>query len=195
MIGLMALQECYECGKSVSTFADRCPHCGAPVLPPAELSDDRPTVTAGGPINNSTSTATADEEELYRSGPLLVTTKRFVVGEKTYAIRGVTSVEVKQLPSLSQSGGGKLGCGAFLALAGVSMFVWGRQDEKGAGFLWTLFGIGLAFFGRWQMSRPGPPPVYAITLRSSSGEKEVYRSTDQAHVRQIATYVTRAIAA
>lgn len=30
----MALIKCSECGKDVSTKADKCPHCGAPVVPP-----------------------------------------------------------------------------------------------------------------------------------------------------------------
>lgn len=28
----MALHTCHECGKSISSQAERCPHCGAPVL-------------------------------------------------------------------------------------------------------------------------------------------------------------------
>ena len=28
----MALIECYECGKEISSMATSCPHCGAPAL-------------------------------------------------------------------------------------------------------------------------------------------------------------------
>ena len=64
----------------VSTEAQSLPHCGAPASTAAvtasvqSLDSERP------------------ELELYRSGNLVITTRRFVVGEKTYAMRGVTSV-------------------------------------------------------------------------------------------------------
>ena len=35
--GIMALVKCKECGKEISTKADKCPHCGAPIKKSANI--------------------------------------------------------------------------------------------------------------------------------------------------------------
>jgi hypothetical protein len=87
----MALIECYECGKSISTHAAACPQCGAP----AESSPPVIALESPPPIPR---TQTNEDDILYRDSYVSVTSTRLIIGSTTYALRNITSVRMSVTP-------------------------------------------------------------------------------------------------
>jgi len=173
----MALQPCRECGQPVSTEAASCPHCGAPIQPQAQ---------------GYSSATERPERELYHNRDVTVTTRRFMVGAKTYAIQSITSVVMSK--KTTSRGGGQIGCGLFLAVAAI-----GTIAEQGDGYQW-IGGLVLLAVAAYlvvdalrEPKRP-PPATFAVTLTSASGEQMAFSSTDELVVRDIVEHLNQAIA-
>ena len=176
----MALQPCRECGQQVSTQAVTCPHCGAPM---------KPLVPASSPEDERS------ERELCRKGNLVVTTQRFRVGGKTYAIRGITSVAMNR--KAASGGRWLLGCGFLMVVSAVPMIlepslIDPNQRITGLGVI--LVAAALLVGGYLKRKRRGPE-IFSVSLRSASGEQTAFSSTDELLVREIIKHLNQAIAA
>ena len=177
------MKKCRECGHEVSTEAQSCPQCGVPH-------------PAAAPTSAQPSDAERPERELYRRDSFVVTTRRFVVGETTYAMRGVTSVAL----SKRQAAAG--GCapgfmGLLLGLMAYSTIIGAEvtaYHQWGPGILAGLLAAVLLVVANRQRKLPRPI-TYSVILTSASQERTAYSSTDEALVLELVEHLNRAIAA
>jgi len=189
----MALLSCYECGAEISSLAPACPHCGAPAVRNADKVPVASTV-ASDPA----------EREILREGGVLVTSRRFVVEQTTYAIRGMTSVAIAR-ESVPGTGTGTalMGCGVILLFTGgLALFgvLTGSTPSSSADVEVWMFGVAVvaagafsAYKGNSEYKAAQNAFQFVVRMRSASGEQQVYVSRDEAHVRRIVAALTAAI--
>src|SRR5882672_3402347 len=85
--------ECPKCAQTIDAPKElagqltECPTCKETIEVPIHSRTQPPDSV------NSTAIASGDESIFFQSGDIMVTNARFVVGAKTFAMRGITSVE------------------------------------------------------------------------------------------------------
>lgn len=116
------------------------------------------------------------ETELFAGQDVRVTTTRFVVGAKTYAINGVTSVQTLRTPPAR---GGPI----ILGLIGLLLAAGGGTA--------TLIGLGmiaLAVF-IWMQQKD----VFGVVLSSASGEVQALSSRDEGYIGGVVSALNEAL--
>jgi hypothetical protein len=116
-----------------------------------------------------------------------------MVGSKTYAMQGLTSVVMSK--TRTTPGGPQIGCGILLALAAAVAF--GEKSTTGpAPWVQGLALLAVAAIlvggGLWQNRRQ--LVTFSVTLTTASGEQTAFSSTDEALVRTIVERLNEAIA-
>jgi hypothetical protein len=185
----MALLSCYECGTQISSLAPACPHCGAP----AGNSEKAPVAR--------TVAREPAEREILREGGVLVTSRRFVVGQTTYAIRGVTSVAiVREFTPGTRTGNAAIGCGLVLLITGVVALLAALMkrtaldsDDMTGPMVFAVVGLSALVVGYSNRKAAQNAFQFVVRMRSASGEQQVYVSRDEALVRRIVAALTAAI--
>lgn len=178
----MALMQCRECGKSISSEATSCPQCGAP-----QQTSSRPpaleTLTPA-PIQQGSS---AQDETLHSDANVSVTTTRVIVRGTTYALRNITSVRMAFTPP-------KMGCSIALLIFGILLLLSALVSfsrDIGSGIVVLLFAgamIGGAIL--WMRSLKNE---YHVFIASSSGEANALSSKDRAYIEQIVNSINDAM--
>lgn len=107
-----------------------------------------------------------DEKTFFESGNVKVTNARFIVGSRTYAMSGVTSVK-------SHVEEPKRGGPIIVGLLGLIITLIGTV---------TAIVIGLVLIAAAVMMLIGQKPEYSVILSSSSGEVQALSSEDEAHI-------------
>ena len=122
----------------------------------------------------------AEESTFFRSGNIVVTNARFVVGSQTFAMRGITSVQGVETPVsyIIPVLVGLLG----LVLA-VNLF---RNGSFGG-----IIGILILAAAIWMAVRQ--KPTFAVVLRTAGGEVTAYKSTNRDFIAQIIKALNEAI--
>jgi len=182
----MALLSCYECGAQISSLAPACPHCGAPAV----RNEDKVSVA-------QTVASDPAEREILREGGVLVTSRRFVVGQTTYATRGVTSVAMaRESVSGTSIGTGWIICGLILLVTGIVVLLRALAEATSSTALvaegFVVAGALRAYKGNSDSKAP-QAFQFVVRMRSASGEQQVYVSRDEAHVRRIVAALTAAL--
>lgn len=119
-----------------------------------------------------------EEVVFFNKGTTKVTSARVIVGGKTFAMAGITSVEVRKiLPNTSYLPG----LLAFFAGLGTT------QSNMGAGIGILLLGIAMLWY---QTSKP---IKYALVLRAAGGEVNALESEKEKDIDVIASAITDAI--
>lgn len=122
------------------------------------------------------------EQTFFEKDGVTVTTARFIVDNKTHAMRGVTSVSMTSKPR-------KLGvpivCGILSALAFL-------PTDSNTGQASTA-PIGVLFFLIALVSLMRAKSRYGVTLQTAAGEVTALESGDRKHVERIYASLNRAI--
>lgn len=138
------------------------------------------------------------EKTILSQNDVQVTTRRVVIGAKTYQLSNIasfTKIEIQPEPS-------GLGCLALLAglgALGYTIYVAANQGATEAldyvvvrgGWRWIAGGVG-ALLVAWLKFR-GMKTSYAIRLDTSSGSVNAIVSTDQAWINRVASALTEAM--
>jgi hypothetical protein len=110
------------------------------------------------------------EEIFFEHGNVKVTNARFVVGNQTYAMNGVTSVKNTIIPA-------KRTLGIVLAVVGVLMLLGSSESGiKVFGFLLAVAGGVLAYVAK---------ATHVVVLHSSSGETQALTGTDRTYIGSV----------
>jgi hypothetical protein len=188
---------------SMSDIRFQCPSCTGSLNVPQKMANQlmecpscRQTIEV--PVRSRSQTsdsgnfaveASGDESVFFRSGGILVTNARFVVGAKTFAMRGITSVEAVESDSSElaekQSGSaeGPFFTGTGLLIIAVGLVCWLMFDFSffvavGAGIIGFLMLIVGASFVKMKRA-------FKIVLKTAGGEVTAYQSFDRDHISQI----------
>ena len=176
----MALIQCRECGKSISTESAACPHCGAPQSqgPPKSLAGAPPLIEQK---------RNAQEETLLSDNYVTVTTTRVIIRDTTYALRNIASVRMAFTPP-------KTGCAIILLIFGIFALIvafagFSQNVASGLGyFIFAAVIIGGAIL--WLRSLKAD---YHVAITSSSGEAKALTSKDKAYIERIVNSINEAI--
>ena len=170
----MALIQCRECGKSVSTEALTCPHCGAPQREPA-------------PPLLSQRQSDAPEETLHSDKIVTVTTTRVIIWGTTYALRNITSVKMASTSPPIAGAILLLLFGVFVLLLTTLPFNENNYHPI-PGFI--LGGVIIVGSIVWMCSRKTD---YHIHISSASGEIHALTAKDKAYIQRIVQSINDAI--
>jgi len=114
------------------------------------------------------------ESTFFESGDVKITNARFIVGGKTYAMQGVTSVSARvQNPNRI---GPIVGLVIGLAMLG--------SDLRGVGFVICLACAAMLYLQK---------AVHSIILQSASGEVQALSSKDGAHIGAVVAALNDAL--
>jgi len=171
----MALIQCRECGKSISTEATACPQCGAPVK---QIAPQPPL-----PQNRDDK-----EETIHSDSEVTVTTMRVIIHGTTYALRNITSVRMTS----TRSG---FGCAVVLLICLVifPLFfaLFAISASVGIGFFALIVAAAII---AWQLRRlQRSRTTYHVAISSASGEAKALSSKDQAYIQNIVKSINDAI--
>ena len=153
----MALIQCRECGKTISTEAAACPQCGAPQQQTPPILP----VPAPPPIPQNRN----PQEETHNSDAYVsVTTTRVMIRGTTYALRNITSVRMAFTPP-------KTGCVIILLVFGILALVVafvGLSQDIGSGIVGII--IAGAIIGGAILWLRSLKTDYHVAISSASGE-------------------------
>jgi hypothetical protein len=107
-----------------------------------------------------------DERVFFDQGPVKVTSARFIVDNRTYAMHGVTSVKSSVTPPPR---GGPL----LIILIGVAMLFAPAMELK-------LIGLLVAGVAVWILTQQ--KNTYAVFLSSASGEVQALSNSDEHYI-------------
>jgi len=109
-----------------------------------------------------------------------VTSARVILGNQTFAMAGITSVEVRKIyPKTSYMPG--------LITIFIALIVMGQPDQLGSGAIFLVIGIAIIWH---QISKP---VKYALMLRAAGGEVMALDSEVSTDIELIANAITEAI--
>ena len=180
----------------------QCPGCNGSLNVPGEMASqlmecpsckqtiEVPVRSRGQTPDSGSFAVNASEEEsvFFQSGGIMVTNARFVVGAKTFAMRGITSVEVVESDEVAERQPGNVLppaiTGAGLVIIVVGLLCWLLYDFSfwvavGAGIVGTFMIIVAASLAT-QLKR-----AFKIVLKTAGGEVTAYQSFDRGHISQI----------
>jgi len=123
------------------------------------------------------------EEVLYKNsnGNIVVTTSRFIVNNKTYALSGITSVSIwKQSPSYTGA-----------ALATIFGFFIAFIGFAANSTITLLIGAGLLLYGIYLFS--ALKTKYTVRIHTAGGEIDAVWSYDRELIEQIVDALNEAI--
>jgi hypothetical protein len=171
---------CPHCHKETMLYLEAQPAILSPSLAAASASPSQPP--GQSPLQSS------KESVFFQNGFITVTNARFVVGLKTFAVRGITSVEiVKADPERSGrpfTTSERIAGVALVAMIGLGLVLW-----LVAGFsFWVVVGFGIVGFVIWHvvyLASIQTKPVFAILLKTAGGEHIAYQSEDRDEIAQI----------
>jgi hypothetical protein len=179
-----------------------CPKCNQPIDAPGELANqliecptcketiEVPVRSRAQPPDSASFAASAsgDESIFFQSGDIMVTNARFVVGAKTFAMRGITSVEVVEAEEIVERQPGNawpgviIGAGFLIIVVGF--LCWILYDFS----FWVLVVSGimgvLMFIGAGSLLTQSRR-AFKIVLKTAGGEVTAYKSFDRDHISQI----------
>ncbi|MFT8452017.1 MAG: DUF6232 family protein [Zymomonas mobilis] len=117
------------------------------------------------------------EVEFYRNNNVIITNSRFIVGQTTYAMNGITSVTCGKVdPSLR--------AGIIFSVIGVVMIAFINPIMSSVGALILFLAIC------WIKTRK---TEYVVSLRTASGENRALESTDKLYIETIIRFLNEAI--
>jgi hypothetical protein len=159
-----------------------CPSCKQTIEIPVRSHSQTPEVAS------FTASPSEGESIFFKDGDIMVTNARFVVGAKTFAMRGITSVEVVEAEEIVETRTGNplpgVIIGAGLIIIAVGFLCWLLYDWS----LWVLVGAGIVgvmmFIGAGSLLTQ-PKRVFKIVLKTAGGEVIAYKSFDRSHISQI----------
>ncbi len=185
-----------------------CPKCNQPIDAPSELANQltecpacketiEVPIRTRGQTPASTSFAasvSADESKFFQDGDIMVTNARFVVGTKTFAMRGITSIEAvesEEVVDIKSADPMRTILGGIFTLIGLFII--------GAGFFcWLFFEfsfwvvVGAGVIGLLMLGIAGSlnfinykKRAFKIVLKTAGGEVTAYKSFDRNHISQI----------
>jgi hypothetical protein len=117
----------------------------------------------------SAAVAPAQEMKFYDAPGIVVTNSRFIVGQQTFAMQGVTSVS-----SFSESPSFK---GPIITIIVGLLILLGGLAQGSQGIPGLVFGAVVIALGIWWLR--SRKPTFHVLLRSSSGEQKPLSSKDQ----------------
>jgi hypothetical protein len=156
-----------------------CPHCGKETSIYLEKTPKLPAALQSSP-------QTATETVFYRSDNIVVTNARFVIGTKTFAIRGVESVdvvnrdEVVKRPQRAIIFGVGYSIAFILMSIGFFFLIVSDGDNYAPMIIFgviSFIAVVIAAIFSNEVKR-----AYAIVLKTGSGEINAYKSFDQSQV-------------
>lgn len=159
----MASMSCKECGKSVSTDAVACLHCGAPQQPPVMPSHS----------------PQSKEETIYSDNAIVVTNARVVIGRATHALRNVISVKMLFTPPRLVKPILLLVIGLIILLAAF-VELDGKTPAPFSVYILAGGMIGGAIL--WMCNAN---TMYHVGLSSASGEIHALTSKDKAYIERV----------
>src|SRR5438094_699958 len=109
------------------------------------------------------------EQELFSSENVYVSTARFVAFGQTYAMSGVTSIKTVEI---GPSRGGTM----FLGFLGALCFL-------GDGLAWKALGAGMLALAAWVFAMQDSE--YVILLNTASGEVKALRSGNRQYIGHV----------
>jgi len=190
-----------------------CPRCNQPIDAPGELANqltECPTCkeTIEVPLRSRSQTpdsgsfvvrASGDESVFFRSGDIMVTNARFVVGAKTFAMRGITSVEVVEKDEVVETQPGSswpqaVGGVGFIFSILVGFLCWLVFDTS----FWVLVGaavIGVLMILAAALLSTKWKRAFKIVLKTAGGDVTAYQSFDRGHISQISRALNDSIIA
>ena len=118
-----------------------------------------------------------EEKIFYQNGIVRVTNARFIVGNQTHAMNGVTSIA--HVSSPPQRGGLILGL-----LLGLVLLFFGEGGTRLFGLLMAA-GCSYALYSQ--------KTTHVVVLRSSSGEVKALSDTDEAHIGSVVNALNDAL--
>lgn len=117
------------------------------------------------------------EQVFFESGDVKVTNARFVVGNQTHAMNGVTSVSSHVTPP-SRMG----------PIVGIAVGLLMLLAADGSGKLIGLVIAGIAGFILYSQKA-----MHAVVLRSASGEVQALTGTDANHINGVVSALNEAL--
>lgn len=160
-----------------------CPHCRKETAI-AELPPPPPVARRNPPDFQG-------EASFFNQGAIAVTKTRFVVGDQTFAIAGVTSVSIAEIPP-----GFPLGAILCFSIGGLFLFA-GFSSTVGREFslasvTFLLGAIPIAIGVTGVRSRRS---VFRVVLTTAGGEVNAYSSFDRGFVENVLRALNAAIVA
>jgi len=156
---------CVHCGAEVAEQGNFCPICGK--------------ASAGAGSGGGTAVVAVqktESEKTFLSRPgATVTNSRIILGNKTYAMAGLTSVRSTVIAA-------KRGWAVFTVLFGMILLI--GEGTRGFGVLLLIIGLIWAFSLKDQ---------YAVTINSASGELHALVSKDQHYIDDVVGAINQAI--
>jgi hypothetical protein len=176
----------------------QCPNCSGTLDVPRERANQlvecpvcKKTIEVPAHTQKQTSdfgfatSASADESVFFQSGDVLVTNARFVIGAKTFAMRGITSVEVvesKEAVKLRANSGDfvLIGIGLVIIAIGVIFKMYGFGF--GVLIITGIIGLLMLIIGAFpaRVMR-----IFKVVLKTAGGDVIAYQSFDGNHISQI----------
>jgi hypothetical protein len=179
-----------------------CPKCNQTIDAPEELANqltecptckeviEVPILRRTQSLDSVSFTASpsGDESIFFQGAGIMVTNARFVVGAKTFAMRGITSVEVVEAEEIVETQtvnplpGVIIGAG--LLIIAVGFLCWLLYDCS----LWVLVGAGILGVTMFVVAGSlliQPRRVFKVVLKTAGGEVTAYKSFDRSHISQI----------
>jgi hypothetical protein len=175
---MIARTTCQQCGVHIEFEAENanefvaCPSCSKQTR---LLIRDEPTL-------QGTSRAMGGEECFFESGNILVTNARFVVGAKTFAVRGITSVHGIQDNPSNIAPILLISLGFLLAL---NLFT--------EGLFVGIVGVLILGAGIWLFK--SRKPMFNVVLKTADGETTAYRDYSKTLVASVINALNKAIIA
>jgi hypothetical protein len=196
---------CEHCGENIEFATEEflsggsvaCPHCGKETTLYVGIKPVTKTAVSVPPPPQKFTAPVAPviphsegERVFFQGVEILVTNARFVVGAKTFAVRGITSVEIVKAeqdtdrPGIMCAASRGIAAVVFLAMIGLGLGLWLGDDFS----FWVVIGLGTVGFGIWHIVYSASiqrKPVFRILLKTAGGEIMGYQSFDRNHVSQI----------
>jgi len=141
-----------------------------------------------------------DESLFFQNGDIMVTNARFVVGAKTFAMRGITSVEVARSEEVVERESDKSLAGAIAAVIGFAALL----VIAGGFYCWILYEfsfwivvgaiiIAIVMFIVAGSLMTQSKQAFKIVLKTAGGDVIAYTSFDRGYISEIAKAINDSI--
>jgi hypothetical protein len=138
-----------------------------------------------------------NDQEFFRSGQIIVTKTRFVVGHQVFALSGITSIRTASTPADSSGQVLLILAGCFFGLISLSALINVRSSNVSetlpVGLISGAIGAWMIWLGRRNQKKQ--KPTFSVILRTAGGEVIAYKSHDWAMVVSLTSALNEAIIA